>query len=793
MEDNAQMSPSTAMSRSTPGTATTVNYTNCIINTGPCQVGSDTNMKINNTDATDEAEQEVEDVEYERGDADRDEIDEETEMEREKLGFSKPDSGSQSEPSSEKNYFKGNVTKADLGFALSQATNESSLLLEAAKLTAKDDSTNQPDKQNISLEKKRDDTNKNKTMLDFMSPVSQLSTSVQGAGTTFPQSRDESEQKSIKLSQMSEKEPNESTNGAIRNCSAYVEKSHGLVLLAMHEEEAMCQIDLLGLCIMYQPNTAVMPHTNEITVGISYDVADYPVMRPGQRRITPVLVCMPHKSKFSSLLSISCPLLCTPLPDTNIKVLYSNTDINESVCWQEAHDVSWFLHPNKASFHLNHFCTYCLIEEQRSVDPELRHRIVSIFLRAKPLREELCVEVTVQLTDPQYDFAEPVTGGELMRQEQFPVVNKRPITITLMPRTNGWKVRNDRRKQELYEINISNTKYCPDRSVFSLSTPRTPQNNMDTVDFELRMKQCKGFDLILDLYDSFEDLLKRNLHSTSDNTSGYEQIKLKGNSVADFEQANHSELACARACLSAQASPMATDATVRQMNPASVKQVNGPGASESPQSVMPKQRHTQGASVSSNQTLGEGSCKQSVFDGDVTDEPVSGKLVSDAPVSDDLLPDVSNELVLAKHTADQVLAKFVPRAAHSLQSTTINVIVNNGNHPIRQLDLDSAREWEVSYEICKKIGEHLDLHAKWKMLASKLKFDKAIDGVEQLASNNHASPTEILLREWMLAQNKEDRDTCYQRLIIALTDMDRNDIVDDLEDVARNYIVDEID
>ena len=77
---------------------------------------------------------------------------------------------------------------------------------------------------------------------------------------------------------------------------------------------------------------------------------------------------------------------------------------------------------------------------------------------------------------------------------------------------------------------------------------------------------------------------------------------------------------------------------------------------------------------------------------------------------------------------------------------------------------------------------HLDLREKWKMLASKLKFDRAIDGVEQTASISHTSPTVTLLREWMLVQNRESNDTCYQRLIKALKDMDRQDIVDDIVD-----------
>ena len=143
----------------------------------------------------------------------------------------------------------------------------------------------------------------------------------------------------------------------------------------------MLHIDSLGLCIMYGPETVSTPHTDEITVGISYAFADYPVLTSCQRRITPVLICMPHESMFSGLLSISCPLLCTPQPGAKIKVMYSNTDVTEPVRWEETHDVPWFLHPKQASFHLSHFCGYCLVEEQCDASQERRDRIVSIILR----------------------------------------------------------------------------------------------------------------------------------------------------------------------------------------------------------------------------------------------------------------------------------------------------------------------------------------------------------------------------------------------------------------------------
>ena len=211
-----------------------------------------------------------------------------------------------------------------------------------------------------------------------------------------------------------------------------------------------------------------------------------------------------------------------------------------------------------------------------------------------------------------------------------------------------------------------------------------------------------------------------------------------------------------------------------------------------------------------------GSSKQSVAVG-VPEEPISNEAVCQEPVGGDPVPDklvppapVSNEPAPAETTyneplsdgpfseaadvTDQALAKLplpgfrnhVAGAQNApMRGPTINYVVNYVNHASPQLNIASGREWKVSYQKCKRIGEHLDFREKWKMLASKLKFDRAIDGVEQWSSNNHASPTETLLREWMLVQKKESRDTCYQGLIKALEDMGRKDIVYDLEDTER--------
>ena len=44
---------------------------------------------------------------------------------------------------------------------------------------------------------------------------------------------------------------------------------------------------------------------------------------------------------------------------------------------------------------------------------------------------------------------------------------------------------------------------CPPSRVFGLSAARNSPVPVDTVDFEIAIKQCEGLDLILDMYESF--------------------------------------------------------------------------------------------------------------------------------------------------------------------------------------------------------------------------------------------------------------------------------------------------
>ena len=152
------------------------------------------------------------------------------------------------------------------------------------------------------------------------------------------------------------------------------------VRVALHPSSAgMFQSDLLGVTLMHEPNTTMTPPTKEVIIGTSANSGDFPDLLPGQRRLTPVLVCMPHQATFNSPLSVSIPLLFKPNPDAKIKILHSDTDVTEPPHWKEVHNIGWFLHENQISLILNHFCLYCIVEEKAGAEPQ--SKIVSLFLR----------------------------------------------------------------------------------------------------------------------------------------------------------------------------------------------------------------------------------------------------------------------------------------------------------------------------------------------------------------------------------------------------------------------------
>ena len=132
---------------------------------------------------------------------------------------------------------------------------------------------------------------------------------------------------------------------------------------------------------MHEPDTTIAPPANEVIIGTSANPGDLPDLLPGQRRLTPVLVCMPHQAKFNHPLSVSIPLLFKPDPDARVKILHSDTDITMPPNWQEVHDVGWFLHEKQVSLSLDHFCLYCFVLEKGGTIPEPKCKIVSLFLR----------------------------------------------------------------------------------------------------------------------------------------------------------------------------------------------------------------------------------------------------------------------------------------------------------------------------------------------------------------------------------------------------------------------------
>ena len=184
--------------------------------------------------------------------------------------------------------------------------------------------------------------------------------------------------------------------------------------------------------------------------------------------------------------------------------------------------------------------------------------------------------------------------------------------------------------------------------------------------------------------------------------------------------------------------------------------------------------------VSHDQTLEERSFDQPKYVEDLSSDSISTESGSNGPASFNPVCDQTLAIGDRAGAVPKLLLGIPP-----VHNQTINWVVHN-YYSSPENNLVPGHEWNVSYEKCQRIARDLDLPSireNWKVLASKLKFDRIIDGVEQIASNKGGSPTVILLREWMKSQDKENRDTCYQRLIKALQDMGRIDIVDDLEEI----------
>ena len=76
---------------------------------------------------------------------------------------------------------------------------------------------------------------------------------------------------------------------------------------------------------------------------------------------------------------------------------------------------------------------------------------------------------------------------------------------------------------------------------------------------------------------------------------------------------------------------------------------------------------------------------------------------------------------------------------------------------------------------------HLDVDRAWKHLASRLGVDNAIEIAEQQAKNQGSSPTEEMLKMWM-----QKGDASMEKLVEALTQMERQDAVDALKSEGLN-------
>ena len=145
---------------------------------------------------------------------------------------------------------------------------------------------------------------------------------------------------------------------------------------------------------------------------------------------------------------------------------------------------------------------------------------------------------------------------------------------------------------------------------------------------------------------------------------------------------------------------------------------------------------------------------------------------------------VSSELVPVR-TVTSEPGHGAPVSYETVRYIPVPIAVTN-NYYIETSALlppSSAQKWKVSYEKCLKVAMQLDLYDGWKLLASKLHFDEVIDWVDQWAKNKNTSPTVLLLQKWMIKQNTENDETCFNSLLNAFRAMSRNDIADDLEDL----------
>ena len=156
------------------------------------------------------------------------------------------------------------------------------------------------------------------------------------------------------------------------------------------------------------------------------------------------------------------------------------------------------------------------------------------------------------------------------------------------------------------------------------------------------------------------------------------------------------------------------------------------------------------------------------------------------PINTIQRPTLHQQQVVANPTAVSAdLVGVQPREVTHQAMYNFYQINHIGNHPNLGLPLDDIPKWPVSYEQLHTVAQELDSNDGWKMLASKLRIDTAIDRVSQWSRNKGESPTVMMLREWMKSREISQCDDAYQRLLYALTAMGRQDIIDRLEDLGE--------
>ena len=113
-------------------------------------------------------------------------------------------------------------------------------------------------------------------------------------------------------------------------------------------------------------------------------------------------------------------------------------------------------------------------------------------------------------------------------------------------------------------------------------------------------------------------------------------------------------------------------------------------------------------------------------------------------------------------------------------NNTMNT-VNSISEPRTPTELPETERFpEVLLEALKR----LDLEG-WKMLASHLRLDRFIDGIESEAKNHHESPTQLLLNKWyqIMGRTPDKIPTIKE----ALEKMGRRDVLDALEDKEEEW------